>query len=293
MTDREARLMRIVRTLAERAGAVERRLVMSPGKTVKASSAEAILRLCLRMTGLTRRYRTGTITAAQRRRVLRAIVEYGRAWLRHEAEAFLLHHVPGSVNRAWGKVPAAIGGHLDRFFRRAKQFVRETIVAGAMALLGPAPLTSEDLEAADRQAQRQEQFFDRFADRLKQTGLPATPPPPPKPGEPPVPLPLEPPPITPRQFAARADQYGSAPWGVAHSLERARKQREGYRFERWVLGQVERHCPTCPERAAQGWRPIGTFPDIGLPLDEGGAECGQSCRCHLDYAMTLEGERAK
>ncbi len=61
---------------------------MAATKLHKASSAESILQHCLRQRGWTSRYREGRLTGRQHLTLLEDVRQYGRAWLRHEAEAF-------------------------------------------------------------------------------------------------------------------------------------------------------------------------------------------------------------
>lgn len=285
ITDRELRLLRLVRVLAcdlaklanhggtcDSAGGVDlcnghgiagqavsqvldRRL--GSGRIHKAGSAEAILRHCLRRLGFRKRYNAGELSGAEHLELLAAVTQYGRDWLRHEAEQFAAHYMESPVTRAIG---SAFAGQLGRFFGRVKQFVREHIVAGAMALLGPAPLTGEELEAAERNAQKQEQFFDRFHEAMKQT-----------------------PPPSPDQFAARTESYGNAAWQAAQVMSRMAAQKI-FRFERRVLGNPKtEHCNDCPPIAAMGWQPIGTLPLIGE------TECNGACLCSFRFKETEDG----
>ena len=167
---------------------------LSPQKTSKPLSAESILRDQLRSQGWTREFRDDELTGEQHIELLGAVRDFGRAWLRHESEAFLKHHgVERSVNRGFdrdlvrvadaehgadavhGRIPPAREGdpaglvsagihggdgivrdgpgdsglhrpgidrtipadlalHAARFFGRTRTFIRELIVAGAMAL---------------------------------------------------------------------------------------------------------------------------------------------------------------
>lgn len=236
-------------------------------RTHKAGNAESILRHCLRTLGLTSRYKAGRLTARQARRLLDAIRRYARAWLRHEAEE-VVRGVLDRLERGirWTDAPGGllhaeetgVRAALGRFFGRAKQFVRETIVAGALAILGPAPLTGEELDAAEREAVKQEQFFDRFhADATS-----------------PAPT------MTPRQFVARAEQYADSVHQFAQNVNRDAAIRAGIaKRERLILGMPKtEHCSECPEDAAKGWQPVGTLKPIGA------RECEYRCLCHFEYS---------
>lgn len=194
-----------------------------------------------------------------------AIREYGRAWLRHEAEQFMASVAPVARGIRWdaegeflhatetGFAPAA-----RRFFGRAKAFVRETIVAGVMSLLGPAPLTGEELDAAEKEAQRQDQYFDKFEYDLA--------------GPEPT--------MSPKQFAARVEKYADSGWQSAQRINRTAAIGQGtHKMERRVLGDPKTsHCEDCPPLAEQGWQPLGTLPQIG------DTECGPLCLCHFEYS---------
>lgn len=262
ITLRETRLLRIVQALQ-----TQRKLVLSPGRVHKASSAEAILRHVLRQLGWTRKFNEGRLRGKSYLKILNEIRDYGRAWLRHEARVFARHYLE-PVNRA---IASDLAAHFGRFFRRAKGFVRELVVAGSMALSGPAPLTGEDLAGADREAQRQERFFDKFHEEVIQ--------------HPPLPfdatktteITVSPAPMTPNQFVARVEQYGSSTWGSSQEVARARIAREREAVEeRRILGIAD-HCHDCPPLAEMGWRPIGSLPPIGQ------TECGPHCHCLFKF----------
>ncbi len=305
ITARELRLMHII--------TAQRKLVIAPGRTHKASSAESILRHCLRQLGFTRQFRRGELSGKQHLELLESIREYGRAWLRHEAQAFAdrylahdvregrhlhegLHHGAGnhqddsprsiearealrgfeSVRRA---IPSDIYYHIGRFFRRAKNFIRELIVSGAMAMTGNDPLSGADLAEADRLAGAQDDYFDRFRDEIIAEGAPGVA----KPFDLSKPLQvIEPTPsMTPPQFVARAEMYGTAVWGAAQSLVRKRHHRtpaKGLDQERRIHGfPIDDQCQTCSEQTHLGWQPLGTLLDIG------DSECLNNCHCYFIY----------
>lgn len=66
-------------------------------KTHKASSAEAILQHVLRQRGWSKAWTEGRLTGRQHLQLLEDVRQYGRAWLRHEAEAFFGRY--GDVER--------------------------------------------------------------------------------------------------------------------------------------------------------------------------------------------------
>lgn len=156
-----------------------------------------------------------------------------------------------------------------------KTFVRESIVAGAMALVGPRPLTGSELQQAERQAQAQDAYIDKFqADMMR-----------PYPFNPSATTTVivSPPPITTNQFVARAESYGACVWGYAQDIERTTYQIDGaYDLERLVLGEAE-HCRECLEDAEKGFVPIGMLRPIGSRL------CRTNCYCHMEYASSATG----
>jgi hypothetical protein len=228
------------------------------GRFTKASSAEAILRHTLRQLGLTRIYHRGELTGPQALELLAAIREYGRAWMHHEALALVQDH---GTERALG---AATRHHVGRFFRRAGQFVRELILAGAMALAGPEGLTSADLEEADRRADAQVAYLDRFEQDVETRG--------------PAQLSLEPVPeaMSAAEFAARAELYGNAAWTDGQHVMRAHWQRAGAIRERRVHVGADLPCAQCRDQVALGWQAPGRL----LPI--GDCTCKMSCHCHFE-----------
>lgn len=317
ITEREIRLLRIVRQLSGwQVGTIARKVTYDPparlsvNRLHKASSAESILAHCLKQRGWTRAYWAGELTGGQHLELLDGVRNYGRAWLRHEAEQFARVYLglqlpatravglgvgrePWSLGGAYRAADGGLGAHLGRFFRRAKNFVRELIVGGMMALTGPTPLTGEELEAADKEAQKQEQFFDQFYDEMQFWGgpSPARIPIPVEPGIPeppktPADLPPAPPvvPVKPsmsaRQFVARVEKYANSSHHAAQQANRAAAIQQGvFKVERRVLGRPKtEHCHDCPPLAALGWQPIGTLPDIGE------TECAHLCLCHFEFA---------
>src|SRR5208283_43254 len=291
---------------------VSRKLVISPERTTKASSAEAILRLCLRSLGFTEAYRQGALSNEQIVNLLDEVRQYGRAWLRHEAEEFTRSYsvsrndgrsvLDGGFSGTTGFVGIdrkamwidGPGGYLiqqdagfrhsiGRFFERSKQFVRELILSATMALSGPAPLTGEELAGVDREAQKQEQFLATFHTTMI---VPQQ-----KPFSTPVDttsqiIVLEPAPITPGQFVARAESYADSAWQASQRIDRGQAISQAtFKFERRVLGMPKtEHCSDCPPLAAMGWQAIGSLPSVG------DSECGPLCLCHFRYSTGEEGE---
>lgn len=166
-------------------------------------------------------------------------------------------------------------GHVARFFERARGFVKELIVAGAMALAGPDGLDADDLAEADRQAAVQHEFLANFErDVALRT--------PPEIAEPSAAA-LENA-MSAAQFAARAESYAGATWVASQQINRKAVIRGGKavkeaRFHR--MPDPEAHaCAVCLEQSQKGWQPIGAL----LPV--GDSTClGISCDCYFSFLM--------
>jgi hypothetical protein len=187
-------------------------------------------------------------------------------------------HHPGVVGGLAGAEVArslsdAMRHHVGRFFRRARNFVREAILAGTMALNGPGELTSDDLAEADRAAAAQAVYLDRFEADVNMNAPPelavaAAPP--------------DPNAMTAPQLVARAEQYAGSVWGEAinarrRAVIRAGRMRAERRLHARPMGQHDA-CATCEGESARGWVPIGTLAPIG------DSEClGIHCDCFYTY----------
>ncbi len=329
----------------------------------KASSAESILKHCLRQLGYTARWREGRLTGRQHLKLLEAVRQYGRAWMRHEAESFFEHYgvrderqplegmarsgeqksshgatddfrgsnlSENGFSRTSEEIERAIANRilspLRRWFNRAKSFVRETIHAGVMAMVG-RPLEADESVEADRLAGIQDKFLDSFETEFTYRPSPEVATPTPT---------ILPKPISAAQFAARAEMYGNAAWQAAQKVQRKRifkqpvnvvldekgkvvdlvaeppgfeiqypiagpppgrgkgkrpprpKSGGPIKWERRVLGHPKtEHCADCPPLAAMGWQPAGTLPDIG------DTECEGRCLCHFVYSDSIEQPEVK
>ena len=265
-------------------------------KTHKASSAESILSHVLRERGWSKRWREGKLTGRQSLLLLEDIRQYGRRWLRHEAEAFFGRYgddrsrgirsildgprepieVDGPIASSNQSTVRSLAGSLlsplKRWFDRARQFVRELIFGGAMALQG-TELTAQEAEQADQLASIQARYLDNFEAEIIAN-------PPRQIAEPSGQLPGLKPPMSPAQIGARAELYATAAWQGAQRIQRASTRRAGNaKWERRILGHPKtEHCTDCPPLAALGWQPVGSLPDIG------NSECGPLCLCHFEYS---------
>jgi hypothetical protein len=279
------------------------------GRTHKASNAEAILKHCLRRLGLSASYRHDELTGEQAIDLLDAVRDYSRAWLRHECEALIRHYgrvIDDQAIAAAGEgirtgdagtihggqcgiggdhdgrgmggevrtLSSAMRHHVGYFFDRARSFIRESILAGAMALSGPEGLTPDDLVEADRQHAVQVAYLDQFHRDVEVRGPAELS----EPG-------LMPPPadaMTAPEMAARAEMYGSATWGAAHEINRRGVIRDGkaVRERRFHWREVDHPCGTCAAESGKGWVPVGTLLKIG------DSEClGIGCDCYFVYKM--------
>lgn len=312
MTEREVRMLGLLSRMhsAWTATSIARQVTFDATVIHKAVSAESILRYCLRANGWTSDYKKGNLTELQHVELLKEIKGYCEAWLRHEAKSFAENYlaralatvvlpvssdnplarsssddmfermaVSNNCTVIWRpsqviRVGSWFRYQSDRFFGRVKQFIREGIVAGVMGLLGPAPLSDDDLNGIDREVASQSSYLARFENDILTT--------PPQPiSDEPVQGPR---PISPEEFVARTASYGASVYGAAQRVTRASSVRAQVREERRILGDpVTEHCADCPEIAERGWQPIGTLPDIGT------VQCKHRCLCHFEYRFTEGG----
>ena len=281
-------------------------------QTHKASSAEAILHACLKRRGWTSAWREGRLTGKQHLQLLEDIRQYGRRWLRHEAEGFFQAHginrdlpalqddvralydwaegVPGVCPETSGSMGGleakrSIGSRLlsplKRFFDRARSFVHELVFAGVMALKGESSLSAAETNAADQAAAIQAKYFDNFEREVI--------------ANPPQVLidpseiqtttqVVEGPPMTAGQFVARAELYSTAAWQGAQNVVRQTVVTSNIaKMERRIYDREAMNCHECPPLEALGWQPIGTLPAIGDTV------CNGRCRCHFLYSDQTDG----
>lgn len=244
----------------------------------KPNSAEAILKTVLREKGWTSRFLRNRLTADEHLEVARLVRDLSKAWIRHEAEEFAREFLDRD-ERSLGVQERAddlkngnpLPRHVNRFATRVKAFIRESIIAGVLGLLGPRPLTGQELDHAERLAQYQAQFFDRFRDEIIMA-------PPAMRPEKSTEIIAIAPPMTINQFIARAESYGSCVWPSAQEVARASYSRNDvFDQEHRVLGHAE-HCEDCVTYSAMGWMPIGSLPSIGEQ-----SACRAACCCVFEY----------
>jgi hypothetical protein len=269
---------------AGRAGAPGR---LSARATHKASSAEAILSHCLRRRGWSARFRAGRLTGRQHLVLLEDIRQYGRSWLRHEAEAFFRAN---SIERG---LTSAVASAVSRFFDRARSFIRELLHAGAMALKGPEPLTDAEVLLLDEPIRIQLDYLRKF-----EQAVVASPPEVLVPAQIPAGYPSEvlivqepPAAMSAAQFVARAEQYGNSVWQSSINAGRQTVQAAvqapapgqkplvfmGERRVHYLSLYDHPYCITCKEQSDLGWQPLGSLNEIG------DSECGGGCDCYFEW----------
>lgn len=248
-----------------------------PTGTHKASSAESIIAHCLRQLKFTRRWSEGRLTDRQCVRLLESVRQYGRAWLRHEAEQFFSSYSHETMR----SIDISIMPALDRWFDRNRWFVQELMHASAMSQAG-YKLSPETATFVDQLSRVQREYLDRFhADLVQRTPQEiATILGPNDPNFTPILRPA----YTGPQAIARAEQYGNAAWQCGQKVMRQRKRESGRaHWERRIMGHpATHHCSDCPPLARLGWQPIGTLPNIG------DTECEGFCLCHFEYSDSVE-----
>lgn len=150
-----------------------------------------------------------------------------------------------------------------------------------MALKGPEPLTAAETTAVDGQALVQAFYLEKFRNEVIAN--------PPRELIDPADIQthttvVQPPPMTPGQFVARAEKYANAAHQAPQRVVRESVITTGVmKLERRVLGNPRtEHCHDCPPIAAMGWQPLGSLPHIG------DSECNGRCLCHFEYRSGLQ-----
>lgn len=195
----------------------------------------------------------GSMPMAERLTALHDLRLDLRATLRADAEALVAELATKSGQPA-GLETKGLADAVGRWFDRAKATLRRGIVAGALLLLGPEPLPAPAREAVAEAQAFHEGYLGAFRDEVLSGAQP--------PGG---------------TLAARAEQYGSAPWGAGQEARRRTMAAAGFTEERAEHLGPDEPCGPCRERVAQGWKPIGTLRPIG------DSECRNACHCRLRY----------
>ncbi|HLW95143.1 MAG TPA: phage portal protein, partial [Solirubrobacteraceae bacterium] len=212
-------------------------------------SAERILRRALRDAGYSlAEHENETLAGVERLRLVRSVSTVAERWLRREATKVL---------KAAGVkgIAADMIDKVNGFFRRAGRFVRNAVTAGALAILGPGPLSDEERRAAEQQAFRQLSFLERFRDETAGGQKPID-----------------------RRFRQRAGLYGQAVRGTAQNVMRQTVQAIVVEEMRLHYKELEAHhpCQTCIGVSGY-WAPVGELPEIG------DSECQAMCDCYFVY----------
>lgn len=235
-------------------------------------SAAAILRVALRRRGWADRYAAGALTLDERLNLLEDLRRLGRAYLRREAEraraeldrqaAGLKGMQPGAGALEARRDKILTGGAAEaarNFFGRTKRFIRNLMMAGALALGGPAPLSDAEARAIDRAHAVQVDYLRDFErDVLAGDGMALDP--------------------------ARASSYGASVWGAAHQARHVKAAEHPGTFGRRIHRALDAPCVTCAVEQARGWLPAEQV----LPI--GSAECRGNCHCHILYSDNLDDE---
>lgn len=224
------------------------------GRPFDVPTTERLLKLALRRAGLTRPFRDRTITQDERFRVLHELREIGRAWLRREARRTQLEIEDIEAKAIFEASKEKARG----FFSKARRFVRNLIVAGALALGMPEPINQADAQAIDEQRAIQEQYLDDFEADVIQGHTVLAP--------------------------WRAAQYGASVWSTSQTIRRRRAQSQGLPYERRVHMGEDDPCPVCVEQVDMGWQVIGTLADIGASF------CRCNCHCRFLYGNDPEAD---
>jgi len=86
------------------------------------------------------------------------------------------------------------------------------------------------------------------------------------------------------ELFATIRKYGDATWQSYWDVQTYAKEDAGFDLERYNLEPGAKHCPSCEDRAAQGFQPIGTLPEM---CD---TDCQSNDRCSKTYRNSVTGE---
>jgi hypothetical protein len=189
---------------------------------------------------------SGKMTAGQTRRLLLRLVASGRQELGAITQAFV-----GSLTTGL----ASLGG----WFKKMLGSIIPRHFAATIGLLGTPDLAPLDRDSLRGRVNTQIGYLEGFKEAVR-TGQQ----------------------ILDGRAVARAQQYANAAYGTAQGVRRDESIRDGFAFERRILGEVLRHCRSCPELASRGWVPIGTLPAIGE------TPCGPLCHCHFTFSTEAQ-----
>ncbi len=223
--------------------------------------AHEILAACLKRTGHGHKYLDGSLSGRERYVVLHQVRLDGRRWFRAEAEK-AFPEFSGTKGLFGDAAKRA-----KEFFDKGRAYLRELLLAGAMSVLGPEPLTPADMERLARAERFHREHLDRFEEDVLMFGTVDV-------------LPESDAAYTAAEFAAQAELYGGAPWPSSVNLVRAKV------VGSTVFGEERRRhigsdlpCNTCISEESQGWVPTGTLRAIG------DSECMNHCHCVYDFRV--------
>lgn len=293
----------------------------SVGKTHKANSAEAILRHVLRQRGWTRLYGEDGLTGRQHLSLLDDVRQYGRQWMRHEAESFFDRYGVDIEERSLVSVrsPDWSGdqGMLSGIERGAdegdvlanpgrngleSQRYREPITRGIAARAQGALSRffrrtkgfMQELIVAGAMALKGEEplthaevyALDRLTkkqyDYLDKFEREVT-------ANPPreisdfstVTIFAEPAPMTSGQFTARAESYGNAPWEVQNVGRDIVRQQAVFSAERRVHKLSFAEHRPCKGCLDESQK---AWQPMGTLREIGDCECMSNCDCYFEWA---------
>lgn len=197
-------------------------------------------------------------TPTERLKLLHEVRLLARAWLRREAEKAATILYPDEATKGlFGAAKAAA----ESFFKRAGKLIRNAVLAGWVAVMGPGELNPVMAQAVSEQVQVQHTFLGAFKQEIMEEEK--------------------------KLLPARAEQYGDSVWGATHNAIRKVIARTGvFHFERRVhLGPetADDPCGICRSQRNKGIVPIGTL----LPI--GDSPCKSRCHCRFGWYVTKDG----
>jgi hypothetical protein len=142
---------------------------------------------------------------------------------------------------------------LGAWFHSLKSTLLPRHFAAAAALLNHPDLPPADMEAVANLSRGQVGYLERFRSQLATAAQ-----------------------LLDGTAVARAGMYADAVWGVGQKVLRAKMTRDGYRFERNILGYAD-HCSQCLSETSMGLVAVGTLSAPGDRI------CHVSCRCYLEF----------
>lgn len=93
--------------------------------------------------------------------------------------------------------------------------------------------------------------------------------------------------LSPEQISARMKMYSASARQAYETAHEKNAKALGMDEERWLLGAVmTEHCEDCEAYMAEGWQPLGTFPEPG----DGSTQCLTNCACEKMYRNSETGE---